>query len=123
MNGQRLHVIPSARIGDKANLVTDEVERIISECENFAILARVLDSARATDFSVCGQGRVLLVIRCVAVPADTDYFALETMLEQGPFTRALLVSAAGAQDQHGALTVCGIDGISGALKAIASEAP
>ena len=54
-------------------------------------LARVPDTARATDLAVALDTNRLAVVRCVDLATLEDHTALATMLSEGPFVWAALV--------------------------------
>ncbi len=60
-------------------------------------IARVIASKRALDLAIVGIRFDHLVVRCVPVPAPSDYHALKTMLMEGDFDRAFIVYT--AEDQ------------------------
>lgn len=57
------------------------------------------------------------VARCISEPRPTDFEALRTMIEEGPFTVALLVSSTALAISSTGVLCCSFDELQGVLEA------
>jgi hypothetical protein len=76
-----------------SDLVPPSVEALDKRLRNggFRTLARVQDTARATDLALALDTGLLAAVRCVERAASEDHTALATMLTEGDFVWAGLV--------------------------------
>ncbi len=103
---------------DDAMSIATSCEGLLREHPYLRVLARVRAGPKAIDFAVTSQTGENIVIRCVQSATTADKDALQTMLAQGPFTRALLVSNKSSDD---IIYSCTIDSLPRALAAFATE--
>ncbi len=79
-------------------------------------VARVQDPGGATDFAVLVKDTGLIVIRCVPRVSRSDCRAIETMLNEGDFDRAILVHCSGKTPKAAAgIEACSLEQLPGLL--------
>lgn len=85
------------------------------------LIARVWDTPRAIDFAVLLPSREQAVLRCVDQASPDDWRALETMLREGDFDRALLVQGGRTEQPTVEIEACSIDELPEVLASWARE--
>ncbi|GIK49890.1 MAG: hypothetical protein BroJett013_25870 [Alphaproteobacteria bacterium] len=84
------------------------------------LIARVWDTPRAIDFAVLLPSGEQAVLRYVDQSSPEDWRALETMLREGDFDRALLVLC--GRTEHAEIEACSIDELPEVLASWTCEA-